>query len=138
MKSVARYAALLALPLMIACDDDGTGPTVADVAGTYSLQTVNNEPLPYIIQQATDFRLELTDIFITLNENGTFNEEVWYREVDGAIVTEYPEDDGGTFVVDGDEVELHYTGGGVPLIGTIDGTSLRFSGNGLVFVFRQE
>lgn len=137
MKSVARFAALFALPLLLACDDDGTGPTVAELAGTYSLQTVNNQPLPYVIQQSTDFRVELTDIFITLNENGTFSEEVWYREVDAGIVTEYPETDGGTFVVDGNEVELHYTVGGV-LIGTIDGTSLRFSGSGLVFVFRQE
>lgn len=136
-----RFAALLALPLLLAaCNDEEeiSGPTLLEVTGSYSLATINNQPLPYILEQTPDYVYEVTHINITLNEDETFTDEAVYRLTEGTEVTVDTTTGAGTFVVKNKgRLEMSYFTGEL-LIGTADGNSLRFGGGNFTFIFQRD
>ncbi len=136
MSRFARLGALLVLPLAIACEDEGTNLTREEVAGVYILQTVNNQPLPFTADQTPPI-LELLDLQLALELNGEFSERSITRETDGETVVVDTVFDGGEYDLDEDGLQLRYDDGG-RVIGTFDLPHLRFSGNGITFLFERE
>jgi hypothetical protein len=49
---------------------DSSGP--ASIAGTYTLQTVNNAPLPFTTSEDATYKAEILSWVVTLNDNNTY------------------------------------------------------------------
>ena len=52
---VRRFFLALVVCVVTACGDDIIGPE--DVAGTYTLQSIDGEALPAVVEEDGDFRL---------------------------------------------------------------------------------
>jgi hypothetical protein len=136
MKTIARVLLLAMIPAFAACDDDSSGPDL-DVEGTYQLELVNNQPLPFVLdQQGTTFLAELTSAAITLNANGSFTDVATIRTTDNGVVTTESQPDGGIYTQNNSVVSLHYQGGGI-INATVNGNTLTITGPGATFVFRK-
>jgi hypothetical protein len=136
MKTIARVLLMAVVPALAACDDDGSGPDL-NVEGTYQLQTVNNQPLPFVLdQEGTVFLEELVSAAITLNANGTFNDIATVRTTENGVVTTESQPDGGVYTQNNNVVSLHYQGGGT-INTTVNGNTMTIVGPGLTFVFRK-
>jgi hypothetical protein len=110
-----RMATTLALALVIpltACDRSATAVVEADVSGTYQLQTINGQALPFTLQAVGADRVEITAGHIELDTAGRFEDMIALRiTVDGEV--ELEEDlETGTYVVSGNTVTLTMEGGG--------------------------
>ena len=72
----------LVCALSIACsDDEGSGPEAIQIPGTYTLRTINNQQLPYLLININNAYL-LTQVggSVTLNQNFSYQEENRVRE----------------------------------------------------------
>lgn len=121
--------ALLAGALLTACDDDGTGPD--SIFGTYTLVTVNGEPLPY-----QEDGSEVTAGWVRLNSDNTYEISVTIGPIGGTPQTETGE---GTYSIDGSSIELSDPEGGTEnLTGTLSGNTLTIvDGDGNAWVLRK-
>ena len=73
---------------LVACGDDGTG--LEDIAGTYTLQTVDGGGLPAVLEETgTTFLLEITAGSVTLNQDMTCSVISMFRVTEfGNVTTE--------------------------------------------------
>jgi hypothetical protein len=83
-----RLIALVALVATAACNMDTAtnDPLPTHLAGTYSLQTMNGEPLPFTVVAHDTTDIIDTDI-LTLDALGGWTESVNYRETVGTNPT---------------------------------------------------
>lgn len=70
-----RFALLLAVVALAACNNDSTSPN-GSVVGTYSLRTVNGNSLPYTFSSG----YVLISDQLTLNSNGTYTDIATYSD----------------------------------------------------------
>ncbi len=66
------------LALLAGCARDATAPNVS-VQGIYHLFRVNGAPLPFLLQQDSTFRVDVTESALTLNPDSTWSEVTLYR-----------------------------------------------------------
>ena len=111
--------AVLAGGLLPAWGDDPTGPE--SVAGTYILQTINGEALPYLVQVG----FSVTAGSIQLNSDGTYTISLTVTGLGAQIIT-------GTFTVDGSTITLDDG-----TTGTVSGDTITVVADGDTFVFRK-
>lgn len=115
--------------------DSATGP--GSITGTYELQTVDGDPLPYVVVQIGADRLEITGGRITLNADNTFSDRLEFRLVeDGETTDPDPETVTGTYQASGSSVTLTYPGGETSTV-TVSGGTLTQSVEGITFVYRK-
>jgi Lipocalin-like domain len=105
MRRVAFVLAMV-LPLTLGGCGDSTGP--GGVAGTYSLRSINGDPLPAVIAEGTGFREEATAGFIRLNSGGTFTASNTSRITIGGSTNEVTLNISGTYTRSGDEITLTF------------------------------
>jgi hypothetical protein len=129
-----RLALALAIVMSGAsCRNEITSADVTPYAGTYTLLSVNNFPLPYAILQSPDVRLEITDESFALATNSSFLDVTHYRRTTGVGIIDYPTDTlTGTFTVRGQTIEFT-TANGALFAGTIGLTSFSVVGNATIF-----
>jgi hypothetical protein len=138
MTRLARFVALLLLPVMIACDDDdGSGPSNGNVTGTYTLRTVDGQNLPFTLVNVPGYRLEVTADQYTLNSGGTFTTTATFRETEGTTVTPSTETYSGTWVQNGSTVNLNSEDGGPETAAFSGGNTLTFIAAGHTAVYRK-
>jgi len=102
-----RLIPLVALAVAVACGSDSTTqPTVASLAGTWTLQSVNGQPLPFTLTQTGTDKLELLSDVVTATSNGTYTEVVQFRTTINGQSTTTSDSDVGTFTVNGTAVTL--------------------------------
>ena len=112
-----------AVPLALAaCGDDSTGPE--NVAGTYALQTVEGNTLPWRFFVVGDEWIELTAGSLVISGNGTWTAELHFRERVGGETTEYPEESVGTWERDGDQIIFTDDSDGSVIVATLSGNRL--------------
>ncbi len=70
---------------LVGCGDGSVSP--ADVAGTYTLLSVDGEGLPAVLAESIDFLFEVTAGSVTLNADLTCSHSVTERETDQGTVT---------------------------------------------------
>ncbi len=77
-----RWWLAIACLMVVACSDDGSGPEEVQIPGTYSLQTINGQALPYTLFEFPGF-LIITQIAgsVRLNPDRTYREENRLRDV---------------------------------------------------------
>jgi hypothetical protein len=107
---------LLALPLaLIACGSDSnanTGPTLASLAGVWSLQTVNGQALPFTLSSAGGVKVELLSQVATVAANGTFAQVTTTRTTVNGTATTNALPSAGTFSLSGNLITVTVTGSG--------------------------
>jgi hypothetical protein len=83
---------------------DSSGP--ASIAGTYTLQTVNNAPLPFTTSEDATYKAEILSWVVTLNDNNTYSHVFRGRSTDNGLPTENTITTTGTYTVSGSTVAM--------------------------------
>jgi hypothetical protein len=94
---------LAGITLALACAPS-TSPL--DLAGIYSLATVNGQPLPYLLSVTGTTRVELLEDTFRLNPGGTYSETGYRRTSSSTGVTFAFPVDAGNFRRSGDQLML--------------------------------
>src|SRR5687768_9186199 len=89
--TASRLVCVVAIAVLSACSSEKPAGPTASIEGVYSLQTVNNQALPYIVEQGTSggvpFKSEITTGTATLSANHTYSLNFEVRETTGSTVT---------------------------------------------------
>jgi hypothetical protein len=128
-----RFAAVLLLLASIGCGDS-TGPE--DVAGRYTLRTINNAPPPVIVDEAVGYRLEITGGEVNLDSDESFSDITLFRETFGTQVTTDSEVAVGDYVISGNTVTFTTTDGDSYSM-TLSGRTLTQNVQGIIFVYQR-
>ncbi len=67
------------LALAAGCARDATGPGNAQIEGIFHLSTVNGAALPFLVQQDSLARVDVTESALTFNHDKTWSEVTLYR-----------------------------------------------------------
>ena len=117
---------------VVGCGDGSVSP--ADVAGTYTLLSVNEEGLPAVLAESADFLFEVTAGSVTLNADLTCSHSVTQRVTDQGTETTDTVISACAYAID-DGFMLTRSGETVVLPGSILGTTLTIIEAGLDFVY---
>lgn len=117
-----------------ACGDGATAPS--NVFGTYTLRTVFQLELPAVIVEiGTTIKIEITAGSLTLNEDSTCSQSRSLRQTDDGVVSTRVESFECTYTrIDG-PLTLAFQGGGTMGFGTVEGSSIKLSQDGLSLLF---
>jgi hypothetical protein len=116
--------AALVLVAAVGCSDSSTGPRT--ITGTYPLLNINGDALPALIDQSTNYTLEVTEGTISLGSNGTFTDSYTLRENDAGTIRTVTIPCSGNWTRSGNDVQLEETASsscGDYATGTWDGSN---------------
>ena len=102
--------------------DSSTAPT--SVAGTYTLQSVNNAPLPFTTSQDATYKAEILSWVMTLNDNNNFTHIFRGRSTDNGQVTESTITGGGTYTRSGATVDMYDSSDNSHLQATVSASTM--------------
>jgi len=129
MKRILMLAFAAVLSMSVSACQDNTSPG-AVLAGTYNLRSVNNHPVPVVLDANPDGTTELLGGYIRLDRNGNYTDLVTLRYTPTGGVQGQPYDDeiDGTWSLSGDQLQLTdvqdpYN----PYFATVSGSNLVFS-----------
>jgi hypothetical protein len=128
-------SALAATALLAACGDSGTGPDDTDIVGSYTLQTINGNAVPWRLALGNDW-FEITSGSGNINADGTFRLTYdWRASVSGQVDGD-SEDLVGTYTRNGNAITFRDpSDGSTVATGTISGRQLTVTYEGDVLVF---
>jgi hypothetical protein len=98
-----------------------TGGTDTGIPGTYTLQTVNGQTLPYTYYQSGADSYVLLDDTVTLTAGGSWTESWHEQHTVSGVVTNPAFSDGGTYTAAGTALSFTSTKPGTNM-GTFNGT----------------
>jgi hypothetical protein len=105
-----------------ACGDSSTAPT--SVAGTYTLQSVNNAPLPFTTSEDATYKAEILSWVVTLNDNNSFSHVFKGRSTDNGQITENTITGAGTYTLSGATVDMFDPSDDSDLQATVSGSTM--------------
>jgi hypothetical protein len=133
--SVKRQFLWLAVPALLACSGESTGPS-GDAVGTWNLVTVDGRALPTFVPTAVGVpAVEVQSSQIVIRSDGSFTDTYTLRPMLSNTATTFQEP--GTWVRDGGVVTLTYSSNGSSGTGTLDANILTMDFDG-AWVFRRE
>lgn len=101
-----RVFALAVLAVALAGCGDATGPTT--VTGSWNLQTVNNQSLPYTMVSttvgSTSYKYEITGMTINVNSGGSYTTTMNDRTTQGTTVSTSSSSSQGTWTQSGTDL----------------------------------
>jgi len=129
----------LVLCLALACGGDSTTsePTTASLAGTWSLQTINGIPLPFVIAQTATTKAEVLSDIVTATAAGTYTEVTQTRTTVNGQATTTTDNDAGTYTISGNTVVIRSSDGSTAN-GTISGSTFTITTSGVAFQFKKQ
>ena len=84
MRTLARSLAFAAvLAFGTACGDNDSNAPDTSHLGTYTLQSMVGDPVPSVVFELGDFKVEAVSGTLTLNSNGTWSESTTWRDTEG-------------------------------------------------------
>lgn len=102
-----RFAALLICLTVIACGSDAsTEPTAVTFAGTYTLQTVNGQKLPFVLIQQGANAATLLEDHLTIADGGSWSETESWRITANGSTTNQTIASAGTWLRSGNSLAL--------------------------------
>jgi hypothetical protein len=118
-------AALVALAPAACGGDNSTGPSHS-VVGTYTLQTINGQPLPFLIFQGATEKYEFISDVVAVNADYTYSEtgSVRYTDLTTGAVTAQPFSSAGTWRETNGAIEFTDASDGSVVNGTVSGNTL--------------
>jgi len=113
-KSLRLFALALLLPVFASCGD-ATSPEEEGITGTYTLQTVSNNPLPAVLEEGQYGPVMAHTILLTLREGGVFTTDEMYQAQSGDRAVKITQEKTGTWQRNGDtvsfsQIQREYTG----------------------------
>jgi len=119
--------------------DSPTTPTPAQITGTYTLQSVNGQSLPFVIQVETAalYGITVTAGSTTLNQDMTASSSVTATYTDGATSTTTTVQDLGAYTYTGGAITVTWVSDGDSDSGSIVGSKLTLTDDGNVFLFQK-
>ena len=132
-----RRLIVLLIPVVLACGGDSTTqPTMASVAGTWDLQTVNGVALPYVIFQTGSNKTELVSDVVTAVSTGSYTQVSTIRSTFSGQTTTQSTSNAGSFTLNGTALVFRAndgTGG----TGSVSGNTFTLAMNGFAYVYRK-
>lgn len=127
------------LCFVLGCGSDSatTQPTQASLAGTWSLQTINGSPLPFVTSQTATSKAEIMSDIVTASATGTYTEVAQTRTTLNGQATLSTQSDAGTYTVTGSAVVIR-SNDGTSVSGTVKGDTFTVAGNGVAFEFKKQ
>jgi hypothetical protein len=110
--------------------------TPAAIAGVWTLFTVDGAPLPVVISQFGDTKIELLSDMLMIVANGTSTERAQSRFTAGSRVETDTTVEDGTFTIEGSTIRF-LGKSGQQRTGTFNGTLLTAIVEGKTWVFRK-
>lgn len=135
MKRLLILALALALGVTATACSDSTSPG-ASIAGTYSLQTINGQTLPFVVNSGTPYS-EVLSSQIRLDANGNYSSLTRYRDTyPGGQPNLVDVPATGYWTLSGSQITLTEIGyPNDPSYGTISGNRITFVDFGLTLVY---
>lgn len=121
--------------MLAACGGDSTGPDETNVVGSYTLQTVNGNNLPWRLLVVGNDWFEITGGSGSINADGTYSLTFSWRESESGQVSTGSESSVGTYTRNGNAITFRDASDGLTAIGTISGRQISVTSEGVVFVF---
>jgi large exoprotein involved in heme utilization and adhesion len=133
-----RRLATLVFCLAIACGgESATQPTVASLAGTWSLHDINGILLPFVLSQAGTTKTEMLSDVVTATAAGTYTQVTQLRTTTNGQVTTSSLSDAGTYTLSGNAVVIR-SGDGSTINGTVSANSFTIAAGGVAFEYRRQ
>jgi hypothetical protein len=132
-------AAVISLSILGACgDDDSTGPSESSIVGSYTLQTVNGNTMPWRFVVVGNDWIEITGGSGDINTGGTYSLTLNYRAMESGQTTTFSETSTGTYTRNGNAVSFTDGSDGSRANGTVSGNQISVTDeDGVVYVFRR-
>lgn len=136
MKRFTLATTLATAAVLVGCQGHSSfQPNNYWMMGTWTLQTLNGAPLPYVMQASGSDTVYLTKDIFTGTDHGTFSEAVTTRTVQSGQSSTQTTTTGGRYALDGTNVTLSYGNSGVPRGGTVSQTTLTIQNIQGTYVF---
>ena len=119
-------------------DDAPTAPTMASIAGTWNLQTVNGSALPFTVAQSGSDKIEVLGDAITVTASATFTQLTQVRVTQGGQVSTQSVPDAGSYTLNGKTVTFTFNSDGSTGTGTLSGNTLTVAESGISLVYRKQ
>ena len=126
---------VLMLVFLGACGDSGTGPDNSFV-GTYSLDTINGNKVPYAIIQIGNDKLEIVSGQVTINSDDTFSGRTTIRTTESGRTTTEEESFTGTYSRNNNAFTFTDNEGD-SYTGSVQGGMATLNIEGLILVYRK-
>ncbi len=126
---------------LVACGDNGTGNDGTDeesITGTYTLQSIDGDPLPWVLLQVGADMIEVIAGSVTLNEDMTCSDIGTFRitTITGNVTTNAVIDL-CTYTIDGGALTLTSVADNTVTSGSIVGSALTLTNAGFVLIYRK-
>ncbi len=109
MRRIASMLLLSLVPVLAACGDQSPSqPTPVTLAGTWALQSVNDEGLPYVVLEAGSNKLEITAGQLVLAIDRTFIQRTTTRTTTSGMAKTETQQAEGAYALHGDSLALTY------------------------------
>ena len=129
------FLAFLVLGL-VACGDDVIGPE--DIAGTYTLQSIDGQTLPWVILQVGNtYSMEIMAGSITINQTMTCSRSITATLTDASTVVTITETDGCTYTFVNGAIMFTWDSDGSTESGAIVGSQLTLNAGGDILILRK-
>lgn len=132
-----RYLlSLLTCAVILSCSD-ASGPDNR-LLGTWRLQTVSGQPIPYILEQDGARTVELTGETVTLLASGRQTMVTSFRVTEGANVFTESIPAPGSYTVNGSTLTLRFDSDPDIYTAIVNGDTMTIEDIGLIFVYRRD
>lgn len=129
----------LVLAAVVGCGTDAVvRPQAGTMVGTWNLQTINGQPLPYADPQANDYKFETLSNSVTMDSHGFYRSRGQYRVTTNGRATTYATIDSGTYTLSEPQLVVVSMASGESQIGTVSGKTLTFIAPGHTFVLKKK
>ncbi len=115
-----------------------TTPTPASVAGTWNLQTINGQSLPFVIAQTGTNQEEIASDQLLVGSGGTFTETTVVKLTVNGQVSEETLGDAGSYSLNGTAVTFVFASDGSSGTGTLTGNTLTVAEGGYSEVYKKQ
>jgi hypothetical protein len=131
-----RSLLLLLLSVVVSSCDSSTGPD--DLLGTWRLQSVSGQSLPYILEQDGTRKVELTGETVTLLASGRQTMVTFFRVTDGGNVFTESVPAPGNYTVNGSTLLLTFDEDEDTYTAIVKDDTMTIDDIGLTFVYRRD
>ena len=130
---LVAFVMLSMLSPLAACGSDSATGTSASVNGTYTLTSINGQPMPFVLFSSGSTKSEVTAGSLTIN-SGSYTALFNFRDTVNGSVTTSSETDAGTYTMNGTAITLRSQDNST-LTGSLSGNTLTISEAGAAYIF---
>jgi hypothetical protein len=138
-RTVLQLLALVAsVTLAAGCGGDNNVTGTGNPTGTYTLRSIEGDPVPAMLVQLPDYTFEITAGNLTLNADGSYTGSITWRENDDGAVDSDTDEDAGTWTRSNSAFSFVSSVQDLAFTGSLSGSTMTvIDEDGLTLVFRK-